>query len=122
MVTEDDVFAVLGNGTRRRLLTLLLSFGELCVCELFYAVDLPQTTVSRHLAVAREAHLVEARRQGTWIYYRLHRDLPPWVLSVVAALKSAPGHLTFGADEQRLTAMPNRPVHGCDSLGQSCCE
>ncbi|HUW99064.1 MAG TPA: metalloregulator ArsR/SmtB family transcription factor [Acidiferrobacter sp.] len=121
MVTEDDVFAVLGNPIRRRLLVLLLTFGELCVCELFYAVDLPQTTVSRHLAVAREAQLVETRRQGTWMYYRLHRDLPPWVSRVIAALKLAPSQHTFSADEHRLAAMPNRPIRDDEPRGPSCC-
>ncbi|MHB8254575.1 MAG: metalloregulator ArsR/SmtB family transcription factor [Acidiferrobacter sp.] len=110
MVVEDDVFSVLGNETRRRLLVLLLGFGELCVCELLHALDLPQATVSRHLAIARDTKLVEARRQGTWVYYRLHRDLPSWAKSIVAALKSAPGQLVFHADAQRLKAMTNRPI------------
>lgn len=115
MVTEDEVFAVLGNAYRRRLLMLLLGFGELCVCELFQALDQPQATVSRHLSLARNARLVEGRREGTWIHYRLHRDLPPWVLEILSALRTGPGGQVYRDDEQRLRSTPNRPVPCCKS-------
>jgi ArsR family transcriptional regulator len=41
------------------------------VCHIESALDLPQPTVSRHLAILRTARVVETRRQGTWIFYRL---------------------------------------------------
>ena len=114
MVTEDAVFTVLGNAHRRRLLMLLARFGELCVCELFQAVDLPQATVSRHLSLARQARLVEARRQGTWMYYRLHRDLSPWVLDILNAVRTGPERQVYRDDQRRLRPTPNRPAPCCD--------
>ncbi|NOY87391.1 MAG: metalloregulator ArsR/SmtB family transcription factor [Deltaproteobacteria bacterium] len=63
-------FKTLANETRLRILALLTS-GELCVCDLMAALDLPQSTVSRHLATLRNSGLVEDRRQGVWMYYRL---------------------------------------------------
>jgi ArsR family transcriptional regulator len=75
------VFKALSDETRLRILSLL-GEGELCVCDLMEILDLPQSTVSRHLAYLRNADLVEDRRQGVWMYYRLaggesplHRDL-----------------------------------------------
>ena len=64
------VFQALGDPIRLRLVALL-AHGELCVCHLTAALALPQSTISRHLGLLRAAHLVEARRQGSWIHYRL---------------------------------------------------
>jgi len=60
----------LSDETRLRILALLTA-GELCVCDLMAVLDLPQSTVSRHLAYLRNAGLVEDRRQGVWMFYRL---------------------------------------------------
>lgn len=64
------IFKALADETRLRILALLNS-GELCVCDLMAVLALPQSTASRHLATLRNAGLVEDRRQGVWIYYRL---------------------------------------------------
>lgn len=64
------LFKTLADETRLRILALL-SRGELCVCDLMAALELPQSTVSRHLATLRNTGLVEDRRQGVWMYYRL---------------------------------------------------
>jgi ArsR family transcriptional regulator len=52
----------------------LLSHGELCVCHLEAALDLQQSTASRHLALLRAAGIVEARRERSWVYYRLAKQ------------------------------------------------
>lgn len=65
-----QLFRALGDGTRLRLLALLQN-GEACVGDLVVALELPQGTVSRHLATLRRADLVEARRSGAWAFYRL---------------------------------------------------
>ncbi len=64
------LFQALADETRLRILALL-GPGELCVCDLMAALQLPQSTVSRHLAVLRNAGWVSGRRQGVWMYYRL---------------------------------------------------
>ena len=63
-------FKALSDETRLRILALL-SVDEMCVCDLMAILDLPQSTVSRHLAYLRNAGWVEDRRQGVWMYYRL---------------------------------------------------
>lgn len=70
MKKTAKLFKALSDETRLRILSLLAG-GELCVCDLMTILDLPQSTVSRHLATLRNAELVEDRRQGVWMYYRL---------------------------------------------------
>ena len=63
-------FRALGDETRLRIVALL-SHGELCVCHFQEALGLSQPNISRHLAVLRAAGIVEDRRKGSWVYYRL---------------------------------------------------
>jgi ArsR family transcriptional regulator len=67
------LFKALGDETRLRIVALL-SHGELCVCHLEEALRLSQPKVSRHLATLRSAGVVDHRRDGTWVYYRLIRQ------------------------------------------------
>lgn len=70
MEHTTDVFKALGDETRLRILALLTN-GELCVCDLMAALDMPQSTVSRHLARLKAIRLVTGRRNGIWMYYSL---------------------------------------------------
>src|SRR5580700_4469843 len=65
-----ELFKAFADPVRLRLLNLLVE-GEVCVCHLHEALDLPQSTVSRHLAYLRRRGLVTGRKQGLWVYYRL---------------------------------------------------
>jgi len=53
------------------LATLACAEDEVCVCDFTDALPLNQPTVSHHLRILREAHLVTSDRRGTWVYYRL---------------------------------------------------
>jgi ArsR family transcriptional regulator len=64
------LFRALGDETRLRIVALL-SHGELCVCHLETALDLSQPNVSRQLGILRAAGVVDARRDGSWMYYSL---------------------------------------------------
>jgi ArsR family transcriptional regulator len=64
------LFKALGDETRLRIIALL-SHGELCVCHLQSALGLSQSNVSRQLGVLRAAGVVEDRREGNWVHYRL---------------------------------------------------
>lgn len=67
------LFKALADETRLRIVALL-SHGELCVCHLHAALRLSQPNVSRQLAILRAAGIVEDRRDGKWIHYRLLRQ------------------------------------------------
>ena len=60
----------LGDETRLRIIALL-AHGELCVCHLESALAINQSNASRQLAVLRNSGVVEPRRQGNWMFYRL---------------------------------------------------
>ena len=60
----------LADENRVRIL-LALRAGELCVCQIVELVQLATSTVSRHMSVLKHAGLVESRKDGRWMYYRL---------------------------------------------------
>lgn len=64
-------FKALGDPVRLRLVGLIASVAEACVCDLTPAFDLSGPTISHHLKVLREAGLVDCERRGTWVYYRV---------------------------------------------------
>jgi len=64
------IFKALSDETRLRIVKLL-DRGELCVCDIFTALDMSQPKVSFHLNVLKEAGLIRDRKQGRWIHYRL---------------------------------------------------
>jgi ArsR family transcriptional regulator, arsenate/arsenite/antimonite-responsive transcriptional repressor len=66
------LLSALADPTRLRLVRMLLQ-EELCVCELVDALRIPQYKVSRHLGKLRRVGLVEARRNGRWMYYSIGR-------------------------------------------------
>lgn len=109
----QDLFDSLSDATRRRILALLLGQGELCVCELVAALDLPQPKISRHLAVMREAGLTSLRRDGTWIYYRLHPELPLWAYRILEIVGRDAQEPEASQDTGRLAGMADRPVRCC---------
>jgi ArsR family transcriptional regulator len=109
-ILPESIFRALADPTRLRCLALLEQEGELCVCELTYALDVVQPKVSRHLASLREVGMVSDRREGLWVHYQIHPDLPQWVRGVIRA--TAAGVATeepFASDRSALSRMPNRP-------------
>jgi len=66
----EQYFKALGDVSRLRILNLLLH-GELCVCDIQYALETSQPNVSRHLAYLKNSGLVFDRRDGFRIFYRL---------------------------------------------------
>src|ERR1700682_4626404 len=82
------MFKALGDPNRLRIVAVL-SHGELCVCHIETALGLSQPAASRHLAVLRNAGVVEPRREGTWIYYRLAPQFDETCRRQLRALASA---------------------------------
>lgn len=66
-----QLFRLLGDVTRARLLYALLEAGELCVCDLSAATGTPETNVSHALRLLRTAGIVKARRAGRMMHYSL---------------------------------------------------
>jgi ArsR family transcriptional regulator len=71
------IFQSLDDGTRLRIMALLLEEDELCVCDLVAVLQLPQSTVSRQLSLLKNAGWLKDRREGLWIHYSINRSLAP---------------------------------------------
>lgn len=65
-----EITKALADGNRLRAL-MALAGGELCVCQIIEMLGLAPSTVSKHLSILHQAGLVEARKEGRWMYYRL---------------------------------------------------
>jgi ArsR family transcriptional regulator len=86
-----NVFRALADETRLRILALLRD-GEVCVCHIQGGLQLPQPTISRHLAYLRKSGLVEARREGIWMHYKLANSMSPVINAVLSAALHALTH------------------------------
>ena len=71
-----SVTKAMSDRNRARVL-MFLQTGELCACQIIEMLRLAPSTVSRHMAVLQQGRLVESRKEGRWIYYRLvGKDAP----------------------------------------------
>ncbi|WP_433530681.1 ArsR/SmtB family transcription factor [Micromonospora sp. CA-263727] len=73
-VVVAPMFKALGDPVRLRLMSMIASVPEICVCDLTPAFELSGPTISHHLKVLREAGLVHAERRGTWVWYQVEPD------------------------------------------------
>jgi ArsR family transcriptional regulator, arsenate/arsenite/antimonite-responsive transcriptional repressor len=104
-----DVYAALADPTRLRILSLL-GEDEICVCHIHASLDVPQPTASRHLAYLRKSGLVEVRRDGVWMHYRLAKIDHPVIAPVVKAALHALTHTVIRVkDERRLQEAVKTP-------------
>lgn len=71
-----SVIKALADENRARIL-LALGGRELCVCQIVELLGLAPSTVSKHMSILKQARLVDGRKQGRWMYYRLaETDVP----------------------------------------------
>src|SRR5687768_4676343 len=88
----EALFKAFGDATRLRILGLLLT-GEVCVCHIHEVLNIPQSKASRHLAYLRRMGLVETRRAGQWMFYRLCRLPDPTVDAIYQMVRHALTHM-----------------------------
>jgi len=94
--------AALADPTRLRLLNLIQG-REVCVCYFVEILGQSQPKISRHLAYLRKAGLVSARREGTWMHYRITPTTDPGIRSVLESALAAVAHdPTFSRDIAQL--------------------
>lgn len=108
-LTPTDVFKCLADDSRIRMVLLIEREQELCVCELTCAMDASQPKISRHLALLRTCGVLADRRQGQWVYYRLHPQLPEWVQQILQVTAEA-NRSWLETQINRLEDMGDRPT------------
>ena len=86
MRDHAEIFQDLADETRLRALHVLHRLGELCVCDLEAGLEITQSRASRHLRQLRQVGLVDDRRDGAWVYYRLADDPPPAAAAALEVL------------------------------------
>jgi len=101
-----EILKALADPNRVRAL-LAVQGRELCVCQLIELLGLAPSTVSKHMSTLRQARLVDARKDGRWVYYRAAgKDAPACALEAVQwlaeALRGAP---EMRSDAKRLAAI-----------------
>jgi ArsR family transcriptional regulator len=106
MISPLELFKGLSDQTRLYSLLLIHQEQELCVCELMAALELSQPKISRHLALLREAELLETQRRGQWVFYRLSTQLESWAVTVI---EQAYQQSDLSQLNQRLRNMGERP-------------
>jgi ArsR family transcriptional regulator len=82
-ILRAEILKAMGNPVRVRIIEILAQKKEMCVCELVPALGLDQPNVSQHLSVLRNARLVEARREGSMVFYRLKNEKAAKILELV---------------------------------------
>lgn len=102
----QDLMLALADKTRLRLLSMMRR-EEVCVCYFTAVLDAPQPTISRHLAYLRSKGLVEARREGKWMHYRMVR---PKDASLARALEQV---LDAAAEDAQIKADNKRMKAAC---------
>ena len=110
-----NITKALADENRVRAL-LALRGGELCVCQITELFGLAPSTVSKHLSILYQAGLVEARKEGRWMYYRLPgKEAPTTVRGaidwVVQSVNGAPRVAEDAARLKKIQAMD--PVELC---------
>jgi len=82
------IFKGASDPIRLRMIGLLLQHDELCVCDLMAALQLPQSTTSRHLSYLRRCGWLTSRQEGLWRYYRLSSDFRSRYVDLLVMLEN----------------------------------
>lgn len=82
------MFKALSEETRLQIVALLSIHGELCVCDFEGVLGISQSKSSRHLRYLYNAGLVQNRREGKWMYYRLPESPEAACATLIDALES----------------------------------
>jgi arsenate reductase/ArsR family transcriptional regulator len=114
--TFETVAKAVVDPSRVRILKLLEN-GELCVCQITAVLGLATATISKHLAALKVAGLLQQRRDGKWVYYRLaERPLNAYAPQFLALVRASLADDPTIVEDHRLLAMVNEvPVQAlCD--------
>ena len=117
----EGLFKALADETRLRILGLLLT-GEVCVCHIHESLKIPQSKTSRHLAYLRHAGLVETRRDGLWIHYRMAALSDPLLRTISETVQHALTHMeAIHRDARRLEQKTGCCLPTAAAPGAACC-
>jgi ArsR family transcriptional regulator len=109
-----QLYKALSEEMRLRIM-MLLTQGELCVCDIQAVLDEPQSKVSRHLAYLKYSGLVSSKRVGVWMHYLIKESADRTCMAQLAFMEKNLSKLPqFGADRKKLQEFQEQK--GCDAL------
>ncbi len=100
------VLKAMADETRLKMLALLLEQPELCVCHFEEILEITQSKASRHLRYLLNARLVDDRREGVWMHYRLADDMEPERRVILDAVRASLSAGSLDELRQKLAASP----------------
>ena len=106
-----SLLKALSDQNRLRVVAALLSTHEICACQIKELLKITGATVSRHLALLIRAGLVDSRKEGRWVYYRLRKDRPD-VKSLIPWLKQEIGNSVVVKEDRLMLD----EVGSCDKI------
>lgn len=111
------VTKAVGDPTRVRILNLL-SQNELCVCQLMEILEMGQSTVSKHLGILRNAGLIEAKKMGTWTFYRIiNSKANKYNYHIIRTLSLLPkDDVYIQHDETKLKKVATKGIAFCNTI------
>lgn len=117
-----DIVKALADENRIQALYALKN-RELCVCQIIALLELAPSTVSKHMSILRQARLVEARKSGRWMYYRLPgsdtrpeiREAIEWVFKAFSGAKE-----TIVVEQRLKKILKMEPRELCKILSKNC--
>ncbi len=118
MFSFMTITKALADENRVRVLAAL-NGRELCVCQIIDLLQLAPSTVSKHLSILRQARLLEVRKNGRWMYYRLNEKNPPAAVAsaldwVIGSVGSEP---VVREDDRRLSEILSVPLESRCNAG-----
>ena len=107
-----NITKALADENRVRILMALNGQAELCVCQLIDMLKLAPSTVSKHLFILRNARLVNGRKEGRWMYYRLNTDEASSVANSALewVIRSVDEDPLIQQDDERLSEISSEPA------------
>ncbi|MHC4426614.1 MAG: ArsR/SmtB family transcription factor [Planctomycetota bacterium] len=121
MLEFINITKALSDENRVRAL-MMLREGELCVCQLIEMLGLAPSTVSKHMSILRQARLVQARKEGRWMYYRLpDGNAPQCVLEAVQCMQNTIANdkqiVADGKQVKRVSKLDREKLCACYKKG-----
>ena len=84
-----------------RIIGLLDSRKDLCVCEITAIIGLSQPTISSHLKLLESAGLIEHKKDGLWVNYSINADMDPDIRAILDGVMEAVGKSKILKDDIR---------------------
>ncbi len=103
----ETIAKAVADPNRVRILKLLEG-GELCVCQITTVLDFATCTISKQLAELKKSGLVQQRRDGKWVYYRIaERVLNPYAQHFLALISQLLNDDPTIEEDRRLLSLVN---------------